>query len=583
MPSVFRRLRFSWTYVRPHRRRFVVGIAALLARDAIAIAIPLLIRRAVTILAEPHQVRRAAWIAATIIFAAIPKALLQAFARMRMMYASRDAEYEMRNGLYRHLISLDVSFFCRMRTGDLMAHATNDLNAVKLMLGPGVVNLFESMVTLPVAVAVMGGVDWRLTLVALAPLPLAIFQISWLGRRVHVQTEQIQERFSDLSAAAEQHIAGVRSVRAFAQEKAETLRFGALIRRYFMAGRRLGIYTSLSDPVLAFLMGLAALAVLFYGGNRVLESHLSLGSFAMFMAYMGTLTRPVAALGRVVNLVQRGLASLERLEALFGARPSIAPPGSPASLPPVVKGEIRFEGVSVRRDGVCALRSIDLLIPGGSRTAIVGHTGSGKSTLAHLIPRLIDPSEGRVTLDGRDLRSIDPDELRAQIGFVPQETFLFSATLAENIAWGIPSATNEEIRRAAEAAGLAEDIGALPDGYNTMVGERGVLLSGGQKQRVAIARAIVRRPRILIFDDALSSVDSVTEQRILDHLDSVLNNATTILNTHRLSSIRRADRILVLDRGEVVESGTHGDLLASGGVYWRLWNQYQLEEALETA
>jgi ATP-binding cassette, subfamily B, multidrug efflux pump len=298
---------------------------------------------------------------------------------------------------------------------------------------------------------------------------------------------------------------------------------------------------------------------------------------------MGTLSRPVAALGRVVNLMQRGMASLERLETLFAARPLIAVPDAPASFPATTAGEIRLENVSVRRSGMDALRSVDLVIPPGSRTAIVGHTGAGKSTLAALIPRLIDPSDGRVTIDGTDIQSLDPNELRAQIGFVPQETFLFSATLAENIAWGAPSSTEEEIHHAAEAAGLTDDIAAFPNGHNTMVGERGVLLSGGQKQRVAIARAIVRRPRILIFDDALSSVDSVTEERILDHLDSVLNGSTTILITHRLSSIRRADRILVLDRGGIAEAGTHHELVARHGGYWRLWNQHQLEEALETA
>jgi ATP-binding cassette subfamily B protein len=549
----------------------------LLARDAFAIAIPLLIRKAVTLLADAHDYRGAAWVGAAIVLVAVPKAFLQVFARLRLMYASRDAEYAMRNGLFRHLMSLEPAFFSRMRTGDLMAHATNDLNAVKLMLGPGLVNLFESFVTFPAAIIVMAAVDWRLTLVALSPIPIAVWQMAWFGKRVHKRTEEVQAQFSDLSTLVEQHITGVRSVRAFAQERVEMSRLAVLNDRYFEANRQLGMYASLNDPLLVFVMGLATLAGLWYGGKEVYESHLSLGSFAMFMTYMSTLIRPVSALGRVVILLQRGLASLERLGALFGARPAIASPAAPVR-PAKTTGAIRFEDVWVRHGKVDALRSVDLLVPAGARVAIVGQTGSGKSTLARLIPRLVDPSEGRVTVDGVDIRKLALQDLRSHIGFVPQETFLFSATLAENIAWGAPSATEHEIRRAAELAGLEEDIGSFPRGYETIVGERGVLLSGGQKQRVAIARAIVRKPRILIFDDALSSVDSVTEQRILDHLDSVLDNSTTILITHRLSAIRRAARILVLDGGEIVEDGSHERLLAQGGAYLRLWSEHQLEE-----
>jgi ATP-binding cassette, subfamily B, multidrug efflux pump len=334
--------------------------------------------------------------------------------------------------------------------------------------------------------------------------------------------------------------------------------------------------------LLSLLMGLSALTVLWYGGLEVLASHLSIGSFVMFMTYMGTLLRPVAAMGRVVNLMQRGAASLDRLRILFAERPLIAAPMQPRRLTARPSCEVRFHGVSVRSGGVDALQSLDITIPSGARVAIVGHTGAGKSTLARLIPRMIDPSEGRITMDGIDLRDLDPDELRAHIGFVPQDTFLFSATLAENIALGTPHASETDIREAAELAGLETDIAAFPKGYETIVGERGILLSGGQKQRVTIARAIVKNPRILIFDDALSSVDSMTEERILDHLESLLEERTTIFVTHRLSTIRRANHIIVLENGRLAESGSHRELLSWGGAYTRLWNQHLLEEELET-
>jgi len=334
------------------------------------------------------------------------------------------------------------------------------------------------------------------------------------------------------------------------------------------------------QPLMEVLIGLTFLAVLWAGGHQVLEGRISIGSFVMFNTYMGMLVWPMIALGWVVNLMQRGAASLERINQILRETPAIHAPAVPAQLE-AVRGELEFASVSVDYGGVRALEAIDLRIPAGATLALVGHTGSGKSTLASLAPRLLDPTEGVVRLDGIDLRELDPAELRRQIGFVPQETFLFSATIAENITFGVEKASEEQIRRAAEIAGLAPDIEGFPAGYQTLVGERGITLSGGQKQRTAIARAILRNPRILILDDALSSVDTLTEERILTHMAGVMRGRTVILISHRVSTVRQADRIVVLDRGRIVEAGTHAELVEAGGYYASLAQKQMLEEELE--
>src|SRR5262245_53107934 len=334
------------------------------------------------------------------------------------------------------------------------------------------------------------------------------------------------------------------------------------------------------DPLLELLIGITFLVVLWVGGHQVLLGRISIGSFVMFNTYMGMLVWPMIALGWVVNLMQRGSASLSRINELFRERPSIASPANPVTLPDA-RGEIQFHDVSVAYSSGRALDHVDLQIAAGSTVAVVGHTGSGKSTLVSLIPRLIDPTHGSVRLDGIDLRNFSPEDLRRHIGFIPQETFLFSATIAENIAFGVEKATEEEIRRAAGLAGLAGDIEGFPKGYQTIVGERGITLSGGQKQRTAIARAILRDPRILILDDALSSVDTLTEERILTHLADVMKGRTVILISHRVSTVRQADRIVVLERGQIVEQGTHAELIAAGGYYADLSRKQMLEEELE--
>jgi len=441
----------------------------------------------------------------------------------------------------------------------------------------------ETFFTALFLVSVMGYVDWRLTLFCLIPAPLVSVAVILFGRRIHDRFQTIQKMFSDISSRVQENLSGVRVVRAYAQENAEVRKFELLNRDYVAENIRLARLSAFFMPLLQALIGLGFLVVLLAGGYQLLAHRISLGSFVMFNTYMGMLIWPMIALGWVVNLMQRGTASWSRIMELMQEKPGIVQRNSSHSPSPSysVLGALRFEGVEMQYPSGCALKDITLEIPAGATVAIVGHTGSGKSTLVSLIPRLMDPTRGAVFLDGFDLRDLDPEWLRRQIGFVPQETFLFSATLAENIAWGVDHATEDEIARAADLAGLGPDIASFPDGYGTVIGERGITLSGGQKQRVAIARAILRNPKILILDDALASVDTLTEERILTSLAGVMRGRTTILISHRVSTVQNASQIFVIERGVVAEQGTHAELIRTGGYYADLYQKQLLEEELE--
>jgi ATP-binding cassette subfamily B multidrug efflux pump len=573
-------LRPLWPYLWRYRNAFLLGLSALALKDLAAVAAPLIIRGAVDRFTQGAPATQIWQFAAYLVAAAILRGIFQYWMRVVLIGISRDIEYDLRNDLFRHLVGLSADFYARHRTGDIMARATNDLNAVRMMLGPGVMYWTETSLTFVLAIAVMASSDWRLTLLAILPAPLVSFAVIFFGRKIHDRFEKIQALFSDISSRVQENLSGVRMIRAYVQEAAELTRFNRLNQDYIAQNLELVRISGLFEPLLELLIGATFLIVLWAGGYRVLTGKLSLGGFVMFNTYMGMLVWPMIAMGWVVNLMQRGSASFERICQILDERPTIA---EPVSAPPLtgVRGEIEFRGVSVVYPAGHALRGVDLRIPAGATVAIVGATGCGKSTLVSVIPRLLDPSSGSVLLDGADLRTLSPQALRRHIGFVPQETFLFSSTIAENIAFGVEKATPEQIRRAAELAGLAGDIESFPAGYETMVGERGITLSGGQKQRTAIARALLRDPRILILDDALSSVDTLTEELILKGLGEVMRGRTVILISHRVSTVRQADQIVVLERGGIVEQGTHGELAQAGGYYSELYRKQLLEEELE--
>jgi ATP-binding cassette subfamily B protein len=569
-----------WPYFWRYKRGLALGLGALVAKDLLAALLPLILKGGVDRLTSGFRISVVIQLAAVLIVVSGVKGVFQYWMRVIIIGISRDIEYDLRNDLYHRLIGLSHDFYARFRTGDIMARATNDLNAVRMMLGPGVMYWTETSVTLILAIAVMLSTNVTMTLLCLLPAPMVSVAVVLFGRRIHTRFEFIQGMFSDISSRVQENLAGVRIVRAYAQEESEVAEFERLNKDYIRENIGLAKLQGLFMPALQGLIGVAFLLVLWAGGIRLLRHQITLGSFVMFNTYMGMLIWPMIAMGWVVNLMQRGTASLDRINALMHQKPSIHAPADPISTSGVPAG-LQFHSVSVEFSGRRVLADINLVVHEGETLAVVGHTGSGKTVLVSLIARLFDPSSGAVTMGGIDLRRFDPEELRRLIGFVPQETFLFSATIAENIAWGVNNASRDQIEWAANVAGLGPDIPSFPKGLDTIIGERGLTMSGGQKQRTAIARAILRDPSILILDDALASVDTITEERILSGLASVMKDRTTILVSHRVSTVRSADRIIVLDQGRIAEQGTHHELLRLGRLYSELYQKQLLEEELE--
>jgi ATP-binding cassette subfamily B protein len=614
---MFRDLRPLFAYMRRYRWGYVWGTLSCIAANALWVLFPQVLQMAidgigghwaihpkvlqvaVDALSHGSTGSKVLIFAGLLVLIALIKGVFLYSQRWVLIGISREIEYDLRNDLFRKLEKQDTDFYQRYRTGDIMARMTNDLSAVRMLLGPALMYSANTIFFTVGALFFLLRISPWLTLVAWAPMPLASILVQYFGSRIHDRFERIQASFSEISSQAQENYSGARLVRAFAREDSQISLFEKLNLQYIARSLRLVQIMGMLWPTLECILGISMIITLLAGGHLVIAHRISVGQFVAFNTYMVMLTFPIIAIGWVVNIFQRGTASVQRIDELLRAKPIIDDSAADSSMQAdtVLRGEIEFRDLNFSygdapvihptdKDpsvGTPVLRGISLKIPAGSSLAIVGPTGSGKTTLVSLISRLYDAPAGSLLVDGRPVRDYPLAVLRGNIGMVPQETFLFSETIRENLAFGAPSASPEEMIEATEAAHIRKEFEEFPQGFETIVGERGVTLSGGQKQRAAIARALLRRSPILILDDALASVDTYTEERILSGLRSYTTISTTILISHRVSTVRHADQIAVLHHGRIVELGRHDELLALNGYYAGLYQKQQLEEELTVA
>ena len=567
-------------YLGQRKTQLAIGIVCAAATALAGVIPPRFIGAIIDALQQGTTFQTVVLLALASVAFSAADAVFRGIARYLLLNTARQAEYQMRNDLFAHLQELHLAYFQHQRIGDLMARLTNDLTAVRQMLGPALMQGSFTIMTFVFAVLSMLGVSVKLTVISMILMPVASLAFWYVGRKVHVRFERLQAKFGDLSTKAQENFSGIRVVKAFSQEEPEARDFARVNREYVGRAIELTSVQGLIWPTMSFVLGLAVLSVLYIGGQDAIRGELTLGQLVQFVAYLYLLSWPVIAIGWISNMFQAGWASLMRLQEIFDAKPAIADPMDPVTSP--IKGEVELRGVSFAYGQTIVLHDLSFKVPAGGSLAIVGPTGSGKSTLVNLIPRLFDVQQGEVLIDGINVRRYPLQQLRRSVGYVPQETFLFSVPLRENVGFGLDHALSEEqIEWAGDVSQLNKDVEDFPARYDTMIGERGVTLSGGQKQRTAIARAVAKDPRVLILDDALSAVDTYTEAEILRRLRGVMRERTSIVVAHRISTVKDADEILVLDDGRIAERGAHRDLLERNGLYAQMYRRQLIEEELE--
>ena len=567
-------------YLRRHALGMVLGALYFVGANAAALLGPYVIGRAVDSLHQAPGRSSLLAFAGLIVLIALVQGVLEFVARYSNNRISRRIEYELRNQVFAHFQRLELAFFQQRTTGDLVARAINDLSAVRMFLGPGYNNLVNTIIAFSSTVFVMARIDLRLTFYATGALPLVTLIFILLHRQIERRYKRVQDQFGVISARAQENFSGIRAIKAYVQEEAEIASFNRLTAEYRKRSIAYARMSSLMWPAMATVAGISVVLLIWLGGSDVIARRISIGQFVQFNTYIGQLVWPMIGLGWAFNLYQQGSASWRRIEEVLSYEPTIAD-GAETRPVQALRGEIEFRGVGLSYGSHLVLHEINLHIPAGGTLAIVGATGAGKTSLVNLIPRVFEAQQGQVLIDGVDVRAIPLAVLRRAVGYVPQETFLFSEPLAENVAYGVERTVLSEVQASAEIAQLSKDVADFPAGYATMVGERGVTLSGGQKQRTAIARAVHKNPAILILDDALSSVDTNTEEEILRRLRQVMAERTSIIIGHRISTVRLADQIVVLHEGRIAERGTHESLLALGGLYAAMYRRQLLAEELQ--
>jgi ATP-binding cassette subfamily B protein len=569
-------------YLKIYKKKLILGLLVISLSAIFTNLIPFVISKAIDDI-KANLVYGSLWqYAALTVGLALVSGIFLFLTRQTIIIVSREIENDLRNDFLDHILIQDQQYFHYHPTGEIMALATNDISAVRNFLGPGIMYTSETVVNFILAISLMMSFNVELTLVAIFPIPLISYAVYKIGKSINYKFELVQQQFSELTTKAQENLSGIKVVKAYVREESETENFRKMSDDYMQKNLQLAKVQSFSFPMMFLLTGFSVIIVLYVGGNKIIGGEMTIGELTAFIIYLGLLTWPIISLGWIINLTQRAEASMKRLCEVFDSRPAIEDSELPAR-DENLNGEIEFRNVTFRysENMPLVLNNVNLKIKAGETIGLIGHTGSGKSTLVNLIPRLFEVKQGEILIDGKDIKSLSLDALRTSIGYVPQETFLFSDTIENNIAYSEQSFEKDKVIQASKISQIYKDVDNFPKRFDTILGERGINLSGGQKQRTSIARAILADPKILILDDAFSAVDTYTEEEILSGLKDVLKGRTTILISHRVSTLKNSDRIIVLKDGSIAEQGTHESLIQQEGIYADIYFKQLLEEELK--